>query len=58
MENWQSEKARRALAAYQFGRDHGGAGLRDWWRDKRNREIEEARKARRASVVDFDASNG
>jgi hypothetical protein len=38
-------EARSALAAYQFGRGHG-AGLRDWWRDKRNAEIEEARRTR------------
>ena len=36
-------EARSALAAYQFGRGNG-AGLRDWWRDKRNAEIEAARK--------------
>jgi hypothetical protein len=41
------QEARIALAAYQFGRGHG-AGLRDWWRDKRNREIEVVRKARQA----------
>jgi hypothetical protein len=34
-------EARSALAAYQFGRGHG-AGLRDWWHDKRNAEIEAA----------------
>jgi hypothetical protein len=28
-------EARRNLATYQFGPGHG-AGLRDWWRDKRN----------------------
>jgi hypothetical protein len=37
------QEARMALAAYQFGRGHG-AGLRDWWRDKRNAEIEAARR--------------
>jgi hypothetical protein len=36
-------EARSALAAYQFGRGHG-AGLRDWWRDKWNAEIEAARR--------------
>jgi len=36
-------EARSDLAAYQFGRGHG-AGLRDWWRDKRHAEIEAARK--------------
>jgi hypothetical protein len=36
-------EARSALAAYRFGRGHG-AGLRDWWRDKRYAEIEAARK--------------
>ena len=40
-------EARRNLATYQFGRGHG-AGLRDWWRDKRNAEIEAARKNRSA----------
>ena len=38
-----AREARSALAAYQFGRGHG-AGLRDWWRDKRNAEIEAARR--------------
>jgi hypothetical protein len=38
-------EARSALAAYQFGRGHG-AGLRDWWRDKRYAEIEAARRNR------------
>ena len=37
------QDARMALAVYQFGRGHG-AGLRDWWREKRNAEIEEARR--------------
>jgi hypothetical protein len=32
-------EARRNLATYQFGRGYG-AGLKDWWRDKRNAEIE------------------
>ena len=36
-------EARSVLAAYQFGRGHG-AGLRDWWRDRRYAEIEAARK--------------
>jgi hypothetical protein len=40
------DEALKALENYHGGRGHG-AGLRDWWRDKRNREIEAARKARR-----------
>jgi hypothetical protein len=36
-------EARSALGGYQFGRGHG-AGLRDWWRDKRNAEIQAARR--------------
>jgi hypothetical protein len=35
------QEARRGLAEYHGGRGHG-AGLRDWWRDKRNAEIEAA----------------
>jgi hypothetical protein len=38
-------EARRNLATYQFGRGNG-AGLRDSWRDKRNAEIEAARRNR------------
>ena len=31
------QAARKGLAEYRGGRGHG-AGLRDWWRDKRNAE--------------------
>jgi len=37
------EEARRDLAEYRGGRGQG-AGLRDWWRNKRNAEIEAARR--------------
>jgi hypothetical protein len=37
------EEARKGLAEYRGGRGCG-AGLRDWWRDRRNAEIEEARR--------------
>jgi hypothetical protein len=37
------QAARKGLAEYRGGRGHG-AGLRDWWRDKRNAEIEAARR--------------
>jgi hypothetical protein len=41
------DEALRSLDEYRGGRGHG-AGLRDWWRNKCNFEIEEARKARQA----------
>jgi hypothetical protein len=41
------DEALRSLDEYRGGRGHG-AGLHDYWRDKRNRAIEEARKARQA----------
>jgi hypothetical protein len=37
------QEARKGLADYRGGRGHG-AGLRDWWRDKRYAEIEAVRK--------------
>jgi hypothetical protein len=37
------QEARNGLAEYRGGRGQG-AGLRDWWRDKRNAEIEAARR--------------
>jgi hypothetical protein len=36
------QEARSGLTEYRGGRGHG-AGLREWWRDKRNAEIEAAR---------------
>jgi hypothetical protein len=39
------DEALSSLNEYRGGRGHG-AGLRDWWRDKRNAGIEAARKNR------------
>jgi hypothetical protein len=39
------DEALTALENYRGGRGHG-AGLRDWWRDKHNAEIEAARRNR------------
>ena len=39
------DEALGTLQDYRGGRGHG-AGLRDWWRDKRNAEIEAARNNR------------
>jgi hypothetical protein len=41
------DEALKELNEYRGGPGHG-KGLRDYWRDKRNRKIEEARKARPA----------
>jgi hypothetical protein len=38
------DEARMALAAYQFGRGHG-AGLKDWWHNERNADIEAAHRS-------------